>query len=80
VVFDMDDREMRITLRTCSAEDLVVLKLFASGPIDIRDAESVVIRNKKTLDWLYIEDQLLPLVEVNEEPEILDTLARLRRI
>jgi hypothetical protein len=26
-------------LRTCSAEDLVVLKLFASRPLDIRDAE-----------------------------------------
>jgi hypothetical protein len=69
-----------VTLRTCSAEDLVVLKLFASRPIDVRDAEGVVVRNKKTLDWRYIEEQLRPLVEVKEEPEILDTLARLRKL
>lgn len=28
-----------VLLRTCSAEDLVVMKLFASRPLDIRDAE-----------------------------------------
>lgn len=65
-------------VRTCSAEDLVVLKLFASRPLDIRDAEGVVIRHKDQLDWSYIEDHLRPLVEVKGEPAILDTLARLR--
>lgn len=69
-----------VTLRTCSAEDLVVLKLFASRPLDIHDAEGVVVRHKKELDWQYIEEQLGPLVEVKEEPEILHTLARLRRL
>jgi hypothetical protein len=67
-----------IDLRTCSAEDLLVLKLFASRPLDIRDAEGVVIRHKDELDWFYIEAQLRPLVEVKDEPAILDTLARLR--
>ena len=28
-----------LDIRTCSAEDLIVLKLFASRPLDIRDAE-----------------------------------------
>lgn len=69
-----------IEIRTCSAEDLVVLKLFASRPIDIQDAESVVLRNRDHLGWRYIEEQLKPLVELKEEPEILDTLARLRRL
>jgi hypothetical protein len=69
-----------ITLRTCSLEDLVVLKLFASRPIDIHDAEGVIIRHKKKLNWKYIEEQLRPLVELKEEPEILDTLARLRKL
>ena len=64
-------------LRTCSAEDLVVLKLFASRPLDIRDAEGVVNRHGDQLDWRYIEDQLRPLAEVKQEPEILRTLARL---
>jgi hypothetical protein len=67
-------------IRTCSAEDLVVMKLFASRPIDIRDVESVVFRHREQLDWPYIEEQLGPLVELKEEPEILLTLARLRRL
>ncbi len=67
-------------LRTCSAEDLVVMKLFASRPLDIRDAEGVAIRNRGRLDWRYIEEQLRPLAEVKQEPEILKTMGRLREI
>jgi hypothetical protein len=67
-------------LRTCSAEDLIVFKLFASRPLDIRDAEGVAIRHKDELDWQYIERQLAPLAEVKDEPAILETLARLRLI
>lgn len=69
-----------LEIRTCSAEDLIVLKLFASRALDVRDAEGVVIRNKNQLDWRYIEQQLGPLVEAKDEPAILDTLARLRRL
>jgi hypothetical protein len=68
-----------LDIRTCSAEDLIVLKLFASRPLDIRDAEGVVIRHGDQLDWRYVEEQLRPLAEVKQEPEILSTLARLRR-
>ena len=67
-------------LRTCSAEDLVVMKLFASRPLDIRDAEGVALRHGKELDWRYVEEQLAPLVELKEEPEIMQTLARIRRL
>jgi len=67
-------------LRTCSAEDLVVMKLFASRPLDIRDAEGVAIRNRGQLDWHYIEAQLQPLADLKQEPEILRTLARLREL
>jgi hypothetical protein len=69
-----------LDIRTCSAEDLVILKLFASRPLDIRDAEGVATRQKNRLDWKYIEDQLRPLVEVKGDPGILQTLARLRQI
>ncbi|MGA3025267.1 MAG: nucleotidyl transferase AbiEii/AbiGii toxin family protein [Bryobacteraceae bacterium] len=69
-----------LDLRTCSAEDLVVLKLFASRPLDVRDAEGVALRHGDRLDWRYIEDQLRPLAEVKQEPEILRTLARLRQL
>ncbi|MFN0166254.1 MAG: DUF6036 family nucleotidyltransferase [Bryobacteraceae bacterium] len=69
-----------LDIRTCSCEDLIVLKLFASRPLDVRDAETVVFRERDKLDWKYIEDQLRPLVELKEEPEILQTLARLRNL
>ena len=69
-----------VELRTCSAEDLMVMKLFASRPLDIRNAEGVAIRNRGGLDWHYIEEQLRPLAEVKQEPEILRTMARLQVI
>jgi hypothetical protein len=67
-----------LSLRTCSAEDLLVMKLFASRAIDIRDAEGVAVRHNKTLDWRYVEEQLIPLAEAKEEPDILRQLARVR--
>jgi hypothetical protein len=66
-----------LDIRTCSAEDLVVLKLFASRPLDITDAEGVVARNHGQLNWRYIEDQLRPLAEVKDDPSIVQTMARL---
>jgi hypothetical protein len=68
-----------VEIRTCSAEDLVVLKLFASRPLDLHDAEGVVLRHGDCLDWRYIEEQLRPLAEAKQDPEILQTLSRLRR-
>jgi hypothetical protein len=66
------------SLRTCSAEDLIVLKLFAFRPRDIADAETVVVRQQGKLDWRYIETNLAPLAEVRDQPQIMDTLRRLR--
>ncbi len=65
-------------LRTCSAEDLLILKLFAFRPRDVLDAETVVVRQRGVLDWPYVERHLAPLVEVKEKREIMETLARLR--
>lgn len=36
-----------LDIRTCSAEDLIVLKLFASRPLDLRDAEGVAVRRSR---------------------------------
>jgi proteasome lid subunit RPN8/RPN11 len=58
-----------VELRTCSAEDLIVLKLFASRPLDLHDAEGGAIRQKGKLDWTYMEEPLRPLSEVKEQPE-----------
>ena len=56
-----------------------MFKLFASRPLDVRDAEGVAVRQGQ-LDWQYIEDQLRPLAEIKGEPAILATLARLREL
>lgn len=69
-----------VALRTCSAEDLLVLKLFASRPIDIRDAEGIAIRNEKVLDWGYVEMNLQPLAEAKDDPQIMLQLVRLRKL
>jgi len=68
-----------IVLRTCSAEDLVVLKAFADRLRDWSDIESILLRQQEKLDWLYIEQNLTPLVEAKESPHILQRLAELRR-
>lgn len=66
-------------LRTCSAEDFVVMKAFASRERDWLDLKGVLIRRGKQLDWPLIWRELRPLVELKEAPEILEHLERLRR-
>lgn len=61
-------------LRTCSAEDLVILKAFADRPIDWVDIESIAIRQEKRLDRKYIVKHLTPLCEIKESPEIIEKL------
>jgi len=68
------------TLRTCSAEDLVIMKLFAFRPRDVGDAESVVSRQRANLDWSYMKTHLEPLVELKDQPEILGVFEKLRRL
>jgi len=72
--------ETGLAIRTCSAEDLIVLKIFASRPIDIRDAESVALRHKGRLDWIYIGHQLRPLAEIKGDRAILEAFARLQAL
>ena len=68
-----------ISLRICSAEDLIVFKAFANRPKDWVDLEGIVIRQAGRLDWDYVRAQLSPLVELKEAPEILDRLEGRRR-
>ena len=65
------------TIRTCSAEDLVVLKAFASRPQDWLDIEKVIVRQGERLDRALILRELQPLVELKEEPEITANLQQL---
>lgn len=66
------------SLRTCSAEDLIVMKAFAARTKDWLDVEGVIIRQTGKLDWDYVAAQLEPLVELKGTPEILDELRRRR--
>ena len=65
------------SLITCSAEDLVVLKAFANRTQDVRDIEGVIIRQGTRLNRSLVLKELTPLVELKEEPEILDQLQAL---
>jgi hypothetical protein len=67
-----------ICLKICSAEDLIVLKAFADRGKDWNDIQGVLIR-QKILDWNHIFEQLTPLVELKETPEILTKLEKLRK-
>jgi hypothetical protein len=65
-------------LRTCSAEDLIVLKLFAFRPRDVLDVETVVVRQRGALDWAHVEKHLDALAEIKGQPEIMEAFGRLR--
>ena len=67
-----------ILIRTCSAEDLIVMKAFAARGKDWVDIEGILIRQRAQLDWQYIHQQLNPLVELKNAPHILHELAKLR--
>lgn len=67
-----------VRLRTCSAEDLVVLKAFAGRGQDWVDVERLLVRQAGRLDWTYIHEQLPPLAEIKGEPEIVEQLERRR--
>ncbi len=67
-----------ISLKICTAEDLIVLKAFAARDKDWVDISTVLIKQDE-LDWNYIYEQLTPLVEIKYEPEILTRLQNLRK-
>ena len=71
--------ELGCSLRTCSAEDLMVQKLFTFRTRDVADVETIVVRQRGRLDWAYVEMQLSPLAELKEQKEIMEVFHKLRR-
>ena len=67
------------TLRTCSAEDLVVHKTFAGRTRDWADIEGILQRQGPKLDLELVRSELLPLLELKGTPEAMDRLAALCR-
>lgn len=66
-----------VALRTCSAEDLVVLKAFAGRDQDWLDIRGIATRQANRLDDPLIFRELQPLLELKGVPE---AAARLREI
>ena len=64
-------------LRTCTAEDLVVLKVFAGRPQDWVDVTSVLDRQGDDLDVALVLEELGPLLALKEQPGDLDRLRAL---
>jgi hypothetical protein len=69
--------EEDVVLRTCSAEDLIVLKAFAARDKDWADVHSILLRQQGSLDLDYIRENLTPLCELKGAPEIMVKFERL---
>lgn len=68
-----------ISLKVCSAEDLIVFKGFADRLKDWADIEGIIIRQGNSLDWKYIKTQLEPLCELKEAPHIVPRILELKK-
>jgi len=68
------------SLRLCSPEDLIVMKVFAGRATDIRDVQSVIVRRgEAALDWDYIESSLAPFEGLKDDRYLIQELRSLRR-
>ncbi len=68
-----------VSLITCSAEDLLVLKAFAGRPRDWNAVEGILICQAGKLDWDYVNQQLPPLCKLKEDPDAPVRLEQLRK-
>ena len=66
------------SVRTCSAEDLVVLKAFAGRDRDWADIAGVLARQGAALDWSYILPALEDLCALRDDTLTVPRLLRLR--
>ena len=67
----------QIELTTCSAEDLIVHKVFAGRERDWSDVESVLTRQHGRLDLDHVHEELAPLLELKDDTEALPRMERL---
>jgi hypothetical protein len=66
-------------LVTCSAEDLIVMKVFANRERDWPDVEAVITHRATALDWELIERELKPLLPLQGGEPARERLNELRR-
>lgn len=72
--FDVGDG---VVLRTCSAEDLLVYKVFAGRERDWADVETILVRQRGRLDLALVRAELTPLLELKEDDAALPKLESL---
>jgi hypothetical protein len=70
--------EPGVPVRVCAAEDLVILKLIASRPVDIKDVESVIWRQASQLDDRYILHWLGLFEKMPDDSTLIREFQRLR--
>ena len=63
-----------VVLRTCGAEDLIILKAFADRTRDWADIEGILLRHGSNLQWKLIYSELQPLCDLKESPRIVERL------
>ncbi len=68
-----------ISLLTCCAEDLIVMKVFANRDRDWPDVEAIIMRQGTNLNWELIERELKPLLALQGGQPAWDHLNGLRR-
>jgi hypothetical protein len=66
-----------LSVTTCSGEDLIVHKAFAAREKDWLDVRGIVVRQGAHLDQRLIWDELLPLLELKDDPRIEERLKAL---
>jgi hypothetical protein len=61
--------EATVSLVTCSAEDLIALKVFAGRLQDWLDVEGIVVRQGGGLNRMLVLDEVRPLLALKEDDE-----------
>ena len=69
-----------VVLTTCSAEDLIVHKAFAAREKDWLDVRAIVVRQGRELDQPLLWAELVPLLELKDDPRIEQRLTELLRL
>lgn len=66
------ETQFGVTVRLCSAEDLIIHKLIAGRPQDVRDIQGIIIRRASSLDLPYIRQWLKVFSEWLESDDVID--------
>lgn len=69
--------DVGLTLPTCSAEDLFVMKAFAARPQDWLDIRGIAVRQGRKLNKAYIVRHLTSLCALKETPEVVEEARRI---